>query len=365
LTLASDDHYRVPAEKVKNLCNQLFQKVGLSKQDAEIVADNLIFADIRGVSSHGATRTASYINRAQTGFYNISPNIQILEDKGGLILLDGDNGFGAVISKVAMDLTLARAKEIGCAICSVRNSNHFGAASYYTTMASRIDMIGFCCTNSPANMAPYGSKNSMIGTNPFSIAIPAGEYPDVVLDIATSIVARGNIINAVKEGKPIPDGWAIDKEGYITNDAELALQGSVLPFGGYKGSGISIMIDAICGVLSGAEFGKHILKSAGEASISGKNRGSGIGHLFLAIDISPLQEINLFKSRIDQMISEIKSAELAPNASEILVPGELEVRNFQNSKQSGILLSEATISELTELCKLFQVGNTLEYAKEM
>jgi LDH2 family malate/lactate/ureidoglycolate dehydrogenase len=301
--------FRLDSEQVRPFCSQILQGVGMTQKYADTVVDNLIFADLRGVSSHGISRMKTYSDRARKGYCNVSPNIRILRDKGSSILLDGDNGYGAVVGKTAMELTMERAKEYGCAICSVCNSNHFGAASYYTTMASGNDMIGFCCTNSQPNMAPYGSKEPLIGTNPFSIAIPAGEYPPVVLDIATSVVARGNILNAAKEGKSIPDGWAMDKDGNPTNDAQLALQGSVLPFGGHKGSGIAIAIDAICGILSGAAFGQHIRQLTEEGMRGAEGKGPDVGHLFAAISIAPLQDIGIFKVRMDQMINELKSAE--------------------------------------------------------
>ena len=254
-----------------------------------------------------------------------------------------------------MELCIAKAKEYGSAVCSVRRSNHFGAASYYTAMASSQDMIGFSCTNSPPNMAPFGSRESILGTNPFSVALPAGKHPPMILDIATSNVARGNILNAAKENRPIPDGWAIDKHGNPTNDPQLALQGSVLPFGGHKGSGIAIVIDAMCGILSGAAFGRHISKLTGDTQGTGAN----IGHFFMAIDIAALQDVAQFKVRMDQMIDELKAAEKSAGVSEILAPGELEARKSQYNQKNGIAVSGATLKELLSLCAELSVEEHL------
>ena len=207
-------------------------------------------------------------------------------------------------------------------------------------------MIGFSCTNGPPNMAPFGSREPILGTNPFSVAIPAGKHPPMILDVATSTVARGNILNAAKENRPIPDGWAMDKDGNPTNDPQLALQGSVLPFGGHKGSGIAIVIDAMCGILSGAAFGRHISKLTG----SPEGKGADIGHFFMAIDIAALQDVDQFKVRMDQMIDELKGAEKSAGVSEILAPGELEVRKTRYNQENGIAVSGATLRELLALC---------------
>ena len=357
--------YRLDCEKIRPVCRQILQKLGMSSKDADTVVDNLLFADLRGVSSHGISRMKLYSDRARKGYYNVAPQLQIVNDRGGALLLDGGNGYGAVAGKAAMDLVMERAKKYGCAVCAVRRSNHFGAASYYTAMAAAKDMIGFSITNGPANMAPFGSKESMVGTNPFSVALPAGKHPPMILDVATSVVARGKIINASKEGKSIPDGWAMDRDGNPTNDAKLALAGSVLPFGGHKGSGIAIVIDAMCGVLSGAAFGRHI-RQLTEAGMAGAEPGSGadIGHLFVAIDIAALQDVDAFKSRMDLMIDELKAAEKAPGVTEILAPGELEARKAQYNAENGITVSGATILELINLCRELEIEqHILDWSK--
>lgn len=344
-----EDGRRLKVEQTRTLCQTIFQRTGMSAQDARVVTDNLLFADLRGISTHGITRTGLYFSRAKDGHYNTQPKSRILNEMPGSFVLDGDNGYGAVIGSQAMRLAIQKAKETGVCLGTVCHSNHFGAASYYTQMAAEQDMIGFCCTNSPPNMAPFGSCEAMLGTNPFSVAIPAGQFSPVVLDIASSVVARGNILNAAKNEKSIPLGWAIDQNGNPTTDAEQALQGAVLPFGGHKGSGIAIVIDILSGILSGAAFGSHI-RQLTQQSKKNVGEGADIGHVFLAVNISPFQEPATFKTRVDQMIMELKNAKKAPGVQEILYPGELEQHRAEESCRLGIWVGQGTYQELLKLC---------------
>lgn len=354
-----DAGLRLSIPQTRTLCEAIFQRAGLSAQDAATVADNLVFADLRGISTHGITRVCTYFARAKEGYHNTVPHIKLLRETPGSFLLDGDNGYGAVVGTRAMRLAIEKAKQNGVCLGSVCHSNHFGAASYYTLMAAERDMVGFCCTNSPPNMAPYGSREPMLGTNPFSTAVPAGQYPPMVLDIATSVVARGNILNAAKNGRSIPAGWAIDREGNPTTDAQKALQGAVLPFGGHKGSGIAIIIDVLSGILSGAAFGRGIRQLTPEGMKDG-GTGADIGHLFLALDIYAFQDPDEFKARMDRLITELKQAERTPETREILYPGELEQRRMAENLNLGIPVGQGTYQELMALCSSLGLSESLQ-----
>lgn len=336
---------RLDCSKAAALCQRIFKTIGLAEDAAQTVSDSLIFADMRGISTHGITRVKMYCDRARSGIYNVSPDLKLINETDGAFLLDADNAFGAVAGTKAMELAIAKAGKTGTGFGSVAHSSHFGAASFYSMMAASKGMIGFCCTNGPANMAPFGSREPMLGTNPFSVAVPTASFGPVVLDIATSVVARGNILNAAKDGKPIPEDWAIDQDGNSTTDPAAALKGAILPFGGHKGSGIAIMINVLSSILSGSQD------------------GSKIGHSFLAIDIKALQDLNQFESSMDTMIEELKSAKKAQGVKEILYPGELEARRCEESKRSGIPISEGVYKELSDVCSSMNLLQELEAAQ--
>ncbi len=348
------DDVRIRYDKAEEIAIILFSKCGIPECDAKIIADNLLFADARGVSTHGLSRVQSYCQRAKSGYCNVKPRIETIAETDSVLLIDGDRGYGAVIGTYAMERTMDKARKTGFALCLVRNSSHFGAAAYYSTMAAKQDLIGFSCTNAVPNMAPYGSASPVLGTNPFSIAAPASGRPPIVLDIASSVVARGNIINAAREGASISLGWALDNEGKPTTDAQAALKGCVIPFGGHKGSGIALFIDVLCGVLSGGVFGSHV-RSEKVSSQTGIP-GSGVGHAFAVIDIASLQDVKVFKTRVTQEVEEIKSARKAEGVSEILVPGDLEDRKEADCRKNGVWISKGTFNVLQELCNEMRTG---------
>ena len=348
---------RLRCEETRTLCEMIFMRTGLTEEAARVVTDNLLFADLRGIRTHGITRTSLYVSRARRGYYNVAPKFRVLSETSGTILMDGDNGFGAVNGAEAMRLTIHKAEENGIGLGLVQHSNHYGAASYFSMMAAKKGMIGFTCTNGPANMAPTGSAVGLVGTNPFSIAVPNGDSFPLVLDVATSVVARGKIIDAAKNGESIPVGWAIDDHGKPTTDPNAALLGAVLPFGGHKGSGMAIMIDILSGVLSGAAFGCHVAQTKSKTE---KQNISDIGHMFLVMRISALQSEQGFESRIRQMTDELKNASKAQGTEEILLPGEPEARKEAENLRLGIPVSRAIFAELQKLCASMDMRNLLE-----
>lgn len=349
---------RLRYREAHEMCEAVLVHAGLDADAARIVTENLLLADLRGISTHGITRLKLYVSRIKNGIYNVTPTIRVLRESEGTLLIDGDNGLGAVVGSEAMKLTIQKAERHGVGLGFVQHSNHYGAASYFAMMAVPKGMIGFSCTNGPANMAPTGCATGMVGTNPLSVAIPrSGSFP-LVLDIATSVVARGRIMNAAKNGEPIPVGWAIDQDGRPTTDAQAALLGAVLPFGGHKGSGMSIMIDILSGVLTGAAFGCHVGQTKQDQRTSDKKM-CNIGHMFLAINISKLQPREEFDERIEQMVREIKSAPRTEGTDEVLLPGELEAKKEVKNRRDGIPVSYGVFSELKELCASAKIEDLL------
>jgi len=338
------NNYFIHSDKAKLLCTAILKGVGVDEKDAAIVADNLVTAELRGIGSHGLSRMLVYCERIVNGFINTKPNVKILKEDGSSLLIDGDNGVGQVIGLKAMDMCIQKASKTNISMCTVKNGCHFGIAAYYAMRALEQDMIGIALTNAPSTMCPWGSITPMLGTNPFCFAIPAGSHRPIVLDCATSVVARGKVVLADKENKPIPEGWALDKMGRITTDASEALKGSVLPFGNYKGSGISLIIDILCSMLSGANFGQHI----GEL-YNNSETYQNLGFFFAAINIRNFTDPVLFKQRIDNMIDEIKQSEKASDIEEIYVPGEIEFNNEEINRISGIKVGAGVFNDLVSL----------------
>jgi len=222
---------RMNPDGVCKICTEIFCAAGYPRQNAEFIAKSLVFADIRGVSSHGVARIKSYMERAKKEHWNADPQITYRQ-KGAICVVDGDDGFGSIVGTRAMEKAIEMAKEHGIGFCAVRRSAHYGMASYYPMLAAEAGMIGFSCTNGVSNLAHFGSMEGMLGTNPFSMAVPMKDSEPMVLDVACSVTARGNISNCKREGKEIPLGWAIDNEGNPTTDPARALVGAVLPFAG-------------------------------------------------------------------------------------------------------------------------------------
>lgn len=243
-----------------------------------------------------------------------------------------------------MNAALDLAQEYGTGFVGVRNSNHFGPAAYYVEKAVDRGCIGLAISNAPPNMAPFGGKSRFLGTNPVAIGVPAGEEPPLIFDASTSVVARGKIIVAAHSGKPIPEGWAIDSDGYPTTDAHRALAGAVLPFGGPKGSAISFIIDVFCGVLTGAAFASHLNTLENLAAVQ------NVGHVFAAVRTDLFVPQAEFTKRMDAILRMLKASPPAPDGTErVLVPGEIELANEAHNRAHGFLLAEPIAAQLAGL----------------
>jgi LDH2 family malate/lactate/ureidoglycolate dehydrogenase len=342
-------------EPAREFTQRAFEAAGLPREDARLVTDNLIQADLRGLGSHGISRVLVYVDRLRGGWVNPRPNVRILHEKAGLLHLDADNGMGAVVGARAMDMCIDKAAKAGAATCSVQKGNHFGIAWFYTQRAVARDMVGVAASNNPPNMAAWGGITPMIGTNPFSLAVPAGRRRPMVLDMSSSIVARGRINVAEIEGKPIPLGWAIDRGGKPTTDATEALKGSVLPFGQHKGYGIALMVDIFCGVLSGAAFSNHVGQLWGNTQSV-----QDIGIYYYVVDIGATIGAEAFKARVDQLIDELKACEPAQGVNQVLVPGEIEFANEQVNARRGLAIGPGVLRDLNSLKKDYSIDIKLE-----
>lgn len=322
------DHYYTP-ETLRTFAVNCLRSVGVPGESAEGVADNLIDADLRGIASHGVARLIGvYVERLEAGIVNPAIQPEVIAETISTVLVNAHNGLGAPAGMFATDMAIRKAKEAGSAWVAVSNSNHFGTCSYYTNRMAGQGMVGLAFTNAPSTMAPWGGIEPYLGTNPIGISVPTSSGVPLTVDLATSVAARGHIFLAATKGQPIPVGWAQDKRGRPTTNAQDALEGSVLPMGGHKGYALAFMIDVLSGILTGSGFGRQIGHLYGDL-----DKPQNVGHLIGAIDIERFVPINEFHERLDQMIDQVKTGPLADWADEILVPGEPEARHRRATVQ--------------------------------
>jgi LDH2 family malate/lactate/ureidoglycolate dehydrogenase len=330
----------------------VFERRDCPPQDARLVADTLVEADLRGVYSHGVARVPIYVKRLELGACNPRPNVRVERETAATALVDGDHGLGQVVSQVAMRVTLDKAASAGTSYVAVRTSNHHGACAYWAMQALPRDMIGIASTVSGGNiMAPWGARQPLLGNNPIAYAVPAGQELPVVLDMATSVVAKGKIMVAAAEGRPIPADWALDPDGRPTTDAKAAMKGLVQPTGGAKGSGLSMVYGLLGAVLPAADFGSTV----GDTYERPGERKS-VGHYFQAIDVAAFRPVDEFKADVDRAIREIKALERAPEVEEIFIPGEPEFRRKERNLREGVELGPGIVAELDAVGRRLGMG---------
>ena len=252
---------------------------GVKENHAEIVAECFVTADMYGVTSHGTAILPSHIQRIERGGYNLEPDIKVIRETSAFAVIDGDNSMGPVCASYCMDYAVVKSRESGVFTVFSRNNNTFGPAFYYPLTAAQKGCIGIAFSNSPAQMAPFGGKEKMLGTNPFSIVIPCGDKDPIVVDMATSVVAKSKFKEYKAQNKPLPEGWALDLNGKPTTDPDEGMAGLVLPMSGFKGYGIAMMIDILSGVISGASFLNKVGRFYSE-----DNACMNVGFTFIAID---------------------------------------------------------------------------------
>lgn len=335
-------------EKLREFTSQIMQKVGLSKDKSDMFAESLIKADLRGMSSHGVTRLKTYSYRLEAGLVDAKAEPTIVSDAPSLLLIDGNNCLGVPSAMMAMKLCVERAEQSGACFAAVRGGNHFGVGEFFTDYAAEKGMIGIAMANGPTALAPIGGKKAVLGTNPLSVSIPSGKYGCINLDMATSMVARGKVALAAKEGRSIPEGWGIDADGRPTTDPNKVK--CMLPFGGPKGFAICLIIEILSSCLSGAATGQTM---GSFYDFSGKIQNSGF---FLgAMDVSKIMAIDEFKRNVDELADSIKNSPKAEGCDEIFLPGEIEQRKTIAAEKNGIAISEAVLNELREISEKYNV----------
>jgi LDH2 family malate/lactate/ureidoglycolate dehydrogenase len=342
-------------EQVRQLVAAIAVASGVRKADAAILADALVDADVHGTTTHGVSRLNIYIRRIQKGLINPKAKLVIERRRGGTLVVDAGNGLGQVQAVKTLEKLIPKAKQNGVAAATIRNSQHFGALSYFCNKAAEQDMILFATSGCEPAMSPEGACQAYFGTNPLAASFPTGKGWPVKIDLATSVVARGNIIAAQKRGQPIPPGWALTVDGEPTTDAVAALAGTVLTMAGHKGYALALMVEVFSSVLSGAAVGPAI-----GSMYKNMDRKQNVGHFFCLLDIAAFMDVAEFKRRLDQAINDIKSCRRRPGVTEILIPGERSHQKARQNLAQGIVLDEATQKELRILCEELGVEFTLE-----
>ena len=339
-----DETVIVAVDPLRRFVTELFSALGLAPDDAEVQARCLLEAHFRGFDTHGVGCISSYAECLLAGRIKARPSIRVEQPMPWVALVDGDNGMGHVVASRAMEAAIEAAEAFGIGIAAVRRSNHFGAASIYPAMALDKDCIGIAMGNAAPNVAPWGAREGLFGTNPLAVAVPAGRNPPFVMDMATSQAARRKIREALEQGRPIPEGWAIDRDGRPTTDAQAAIEGLALPFGGAKGSAISMLIDILAGALSGAQFAGDVVSYVGDAE-----HEAGCGAFFMAFKVEAFMPVDEFKARMDTLIDRVHALEPAAGFDAVRVPGERGAGLATARRRDGIPLAPGVIARLARL----------------
>ena len=339
----SGDVY-VTKQNLKEYIQNVLLKVKVPEDQAADTADILVKAHLRGYDTHGLSCLAGYVAALDEGRMNPQPSLEVKSSRKWAMSVDGDNGLGQVAGSKAMRLCLEAADDFGIGSVAVKRSNHFGAASAFSLMALEHDCIGIVTSNASAVTAPYGAADPLFGTNPLSVAVPAGALPAFVIDMATSEGSRKKVRKALEEGKTIPQGWCLNAAGEPTTDPAAALKGVMLPFGGAKGSAITILVDILSGVMSGAEFGGRVLSVA-----TNHERESGNGNFMMAMKIDLFMGVDEFKARMDEELRRIMALSPSNGFSEVLYPGYRAHNIEEKRSEEGIPFAAGIIEKTVAL----------------
>jgi L-2-hydroxycarboxylate dehydrogenase (NAD+) len=350
-------------EELLRFTKNVFNSIGCSEDHAKLAATGLLRADLRGIDSHGIARLTGYVRLWEAKRANTKPDIQIVHETPSTGVVDGGSGLGLVVAPFAMDLAIRKAEQVGSGWIAVRNSNHFGIAGHHALKALEKDMIGIVMTNASALVAPTFSIERLLGTNPICVAVPAGDEPPFVADLATTTAANGKLEILQRKNQEAPVGWIQDKDGNIsTNPHELKGGGALLPLGGdrehgsHKGYALGAIVDIFSGVLSGANYGPWVPPFPAYVPIPENMPGKGIGHFFGAMRIDGFRKAEEFKKDMDQWLKRFREAKPAKGFEQVLVPGDPERIMENERKKNGIPLMHAVVEDLQYLAERFKIS---------
>jgi len=336
---------RLPFAALRDFAQSAYERVGMRSRDALSVAELMAEAELQGSEGHGMMRLPHYVRRIKAGGVNVAPNIRIVEERAALALVDGDNGMGHLVMKRAAEVAIAKARTAGCAWVGTRMSNHAGPASLYARMPLAEGMVGVYLAVGNANhLPPWGGLDMLLSTNPIAVAIPTLEEPPVVLDMATTIASMGKVKTRMQRGEPLPEGWMVDRAGKPLTDSRRAFEGLLLPIGGYKGYGLSLVFGLLAGTLNGAAMGKDVVDFNAD-DVTTTNTGQAI----LAIDPGAFGDPADFRRRVDTVVRDMRAAERMPGVERIWLPGEQSHAKRVANERDGVPIVPALRASLDKL----------------
>lgn len=352
-----NDHALVSSAWLRDTIQQVFAAAGIETDAALRVADSLVSADLRGVSSHGSMLVPMYVERIQKGSVSTSTSADVVVDAGAVAVLDAGNALGQLTSDQAMDMATTKAKQHGLGAVVVRNAFHFGGAFRYAEAATKAGCIGIVASNTRPLMPAPGGATAVVGNNPLAVGVPLGDREPLILDMALSEAALGKIRLAAQEGRPIPSTWATDAEGAPTTDAAAAIAGLLLPAAGHKGYGLALVIDMLTGVLAGGGFGRSVRGLYADTSVP-----NNCAHFFLALDLAHFGDVDEFRNRAGQLAQEILASPTAPGVERTLLPGQLECERAHAAAQTGVRVDRSVLTALVETAASVGVAVELAHA---
>jgi len=349
-------------QQLYSFTESIFLAMGCSAKDATTATKVLIAADLRGIDSHGVARLSGYVRLWEAGRINATPNLSIVHETPSTAVVDGDAGLGLVVAPYAMQIAIDKAKQVGTGWVSVKNSNHFGIAGYHAMMALEHDMIGMAMTNASALVAPTFSSEKMLGTNPIAVAIPAGNEPAFVADMATTTAANGKLEILQRKNADAPYGWVQDANGNDVTDANILKKGgALLPLGSdrehgsHKGYALGSIVDIFSAVLSGGSYGPWAPPFPAYIQLPQNMPGQGLGHFFGAMRIDAFRPAQDFKSNMDNWITRFRNATPIDPAQKVLIPGDPEREAERERMQTGIPIVEPVVLDLQEVGARFGI----------
>ena len=336
---------RIAVNDLEAFIARAFVKIGISAAEAAKIAELMTRADVNGADGHGVFRLPQYIRRIKGGAVKIKPDIRIEREAPGMALIDGDNGMGHLVMRVAAEKAIEKARTSGVAWVGVKWSNHAGPASLYASMPVEHDMIGVYLAVGNANhLAAWGGLDMLLSTNPIAVGVPAGEEPPIVLDMATTVAAYGKVKTAAQRGETMPEGWMIDRMGKALTDPKRANEGLLLPIGGYKGYGLALVFGLLAGTLNGAAMGRDVVDFNNDDTTP-----TNTGHAIVAINVATFRELKEFKASVDQLVRDIRNSKRLPGVEAIRLPGEQSHAKRAERLKHGIPMPAALIKSLDQL----------------
>jgi len=328
-----------------------FEAAGMPAADARTIASLMAEADMQGSDGHGVIRLVPYLKRIRAGGVNLKPDIRIETERAAMALLNGDNAMGHLVMKRAAEIAIEKAKTAGVAWVGARWSNHAGPASLYAKMMLPHDMLGLYFAVGNANhLPPWGGVEMLLSTNPIAAAIPAGEEPPIVLDMATTVAAYGKVKAKAARGEAMPEGWMVDREGKPLTDPRRAAEGFLLPIGGYKGYGLALVVGLLAGTLNGAAMGRDVIDFNADAETA-----TNTGQAIVAIDPSAFGDVAAFKAAVDKLIRDLRNSERMPGVEHIFMPGEQSHARAVRQKKEGIAIAPSLMQTLDRLAEQLDI----------